>query len=158
MQPPTLITGDFQEQLAGLLMTTESVEDQPFRPGTEFLCGITDQQDAWLTGLREACHFFGGVPQEVLFDNTITIILERDAYGEGNHRWHPALLAVAEELGFRPRVCRPYRAQTKGKVKRFNGYLKRSFVTPLAATLKQAGLMLDLTPRCQDSCRLTGSI
>lgn len=52
---------------------------------------------------------------------------------------------MAEELGFRPRVCRPYRAQTKGKVERFNGYLKRSFVTPLAAPLKQAGLMLGVT-------------
>lgn len=104
-----------------------------------------ERSEAWLTGLREACHFFGGVPQEVLFDNASTIILARDAYGEGAHRWHPALLALAEELGFRPRVCRPYRAQTKGKVERFNGYLKRSFVTPLAATLKQAGLMLDVS-------------
>ena len=104
-----------------------------------------ERNDAWLTGLREACHFFGGVPQEVLFDNASTIIRERDAYGEGDHRWHPALLALAEEFGFLPRVCRPYRAQTKGKVERFNGYLKRSFVTPLAATLKQAGLALDVS-------------
>ncbi len=37
-----------------------------------------------------------------------------------------------------PRLCRPYRARTKGKVERFNGYLKGSFVTPLAATLKSA--------------------
>lgn len=98
-----------------------------------------------MTGLRESCHFFGGVPQEVLFDNACTIIRERDAYDEGDHRWHPALIALAEEYGFRPRVCRPYRAQTKGKVERFNGYLKCSSVTPLAATLKQAGLALDVS-------------
>ena len=53
-----------------------------------------ERSEAWLTGLREACHFFGGVPQEVLFDNASTIILARDAYGEGAHRWHPALLAL----------------------------------------------------------------
>lgn len=41
-------------------------------------------------------------------------------------------------------MCRPYRAKTKGKVERFNGYLKGSFVTPLAATLKTAGLILDV--------------
>jgi hypothetical protein len=29
-------------------------------------------------------------------------------------------------------------------VERFNGYLKQSFITPLAATLKQSGLMLDV--------------
>src|SRR5699024_10752450 len=60
------------------------------------------------------------------------------------HRWHPRLAALAEEYGFRPKVCHPYRAQTKGKVERFNGYLKGSFVTPLAATLKAAGLKLDV--------------
>jgi hypothetical protein len=31
----------------------------------------------------------------------------------------------------------------KGKVERFNGYLKSSFLVPLAATLKQVGLTLD---------------
>jgi transposase len=96
------------------------------------------------TCLREALHYFGGVPAHVLFDNPRTVVIERDAYGAGEHRFHRGLLAVAEELGFRPRLCRPYRAQTKGKVERFNGYLKASFLVPLAATLKQAGLKLDV--------------
>ncbi|HAF90320.1 MAG TPA: IS21 family transposase [Pseudomonas sp.] len=103
-----------------------------------------EDSEAWLTGLREAFVYFGGVPEEALFDNAGTIITERDAYGDGRHRWHPALAALAEEYGFRPRVCRPYRAKTKGKVERFNGYLKGSFITPLAATLKSAGLILDV--------------
>ena len=106
--------------------------------------GAREDSQAWLTGLREAFAYFGGVTQDVLFDNAGAIILERDAYGAGAHRWHPALAALAETYGFRPRVCRPYRAQTKGKVERFNGYLKGSFVTPLAATLKMAGLTLDV--------------
>lgn len=99
---------------------------------------------AWLSGLTESFIYFGGVPEEVLFDNAGAIILERDAYGDGRHRWHPALLDLADRFGFRPRVCRPYRARTKGKVERFNRYLKESFVTPLAATLKSAGLPLDV--------------
>jgi len=36
----------------------------------------------------------------------------------------------------------PYRANTKGKVERFNGYLKGSFLVPLAASLQAAGLKL----------------
>lgn len=103
-----------------------------------------EDSHAWLSGLREAFAYFGGVPEQALFDNAGAIILERDAYGAGRHRWHPALAALADEYGFRPRVCRPYRARTKGKVERFNGYLKRSFVTPLAATLRSAGLKLDV--------------
>ena len=43
-----------------------------------------------------------------------------------------------------PKVCRPYRAQTKGKVERFNHYLKNSFVVPLAASLNQVNLLLDV--------------
>jgi len=103
-----------------------------------------EDSDAWLTGLREAFAYFGGVSREVLFDNAAAIITERDAYGEGQHRWHPALHDLAKTYGFRPKVCRPYRAQTKGKVERFNGYLKSSFITPLAATLHSAGLALDV--------------
>lgn len=46
--------------------------------------------------------------------------------------------------GFVIKLCRPYRAKTKGKVERFNGYLRRSFYVPLASRLKQAGLQLDV--------------
>jgi transposase len=93
--------------------------------------------------LREAFDYFGGVPEHVLFDNTKAVVIERDAYGEGKHRWNSALLELADECGFVPRLCQPYRAKTKGKVERFNGYLKGSFVVPLAATLEASGLKLD---------------
>jgi len=94
--------------------------------------------------LREAFDYFGGVPEHVLFDNTKAVVIERDAYGEGAHRWNAELMALAEACGFTPRLCRPYRAKTKGKVERFNGYLKSSFVVPLAATLEAADLKLDV--------------
>lgn len=105
---------------------------------------LREDSYAWLNGMREAFVFFGGVPKELLFDNAKALMLERDAYGEGRHRWNPALLELADQFGFKPRACRPYRARTKGKVERFNGYLKGSFITPLAATLKSAGLLLDV--------------
>ena len=107
---------------------------------------FTDAEDAstLCAALREAFDYFGGVSIEVLFDNAKSVIIERDAYGEGKHRWNAELLALAEECGFTPRVCRPYRARTKGKVERFNGYLKGSFVVPLAATLQATGLQLSV--------------
>lgn len=102
----------------------------------------SERQDDWLDGIEEALAYFGGVPREILFDNAKCIMIERDAYGEGQHRWNPALLEQAQRLGYQPKACRPYRAKTKGKVERFNRYLKESFVTPLAASLKTAGLSL----------------
>ncbi len=49
----------------------------------------------------------------------------------------------ARHAGFVPRLCAPYRPQTKGKVERFIGYLKRSFWVPFLASMRQAGLRPD---------------
>jgi len=98
--------------------------------------------------LRE-CHeqalaYFGGVPREVLYDNMRTVVVERNAFGAGCHRFHRGLWDLARHFGFTPRLCQPYRARTKGKVERFNRYLRHSFYVPLASRLKQAGLRLDV--------------
>jgi hypothetical protein len=83
------------------------------------------------------------VPRQVLYDNMKTVVIERDARGEGEHRYHAGFLDYARHCGIVIKLCRPYRARTKGKVERFNGYLRRSFYVPLVAQLKQAGLVLD---------------
>nr|WP_258075491.1 IS21 family transposase [Legionella pneumophila] len=92
---------------------------------------------------HHAFEYFQGVPKEVLYDNMKTVIIQRHAYGSGLHRFHSSLWEFAKEAGFLPRVCQPYRAQTKGKVERFIRYLRYSFYVPLVARLKQAGLVLD---------------
>lgn len=96
-----------------------------------------------------ACHerafaAFGGVTRRVLYDNMKTVVLERDAYGEGEHRFHAGFLDYARHSGFVIKLCQPYRAKTKGKVERFNGYLRRSFYVPLASRLAQSGQKLDV--------------
>jgi transposase len=95
-----------------------------------------------------ACHancftWFGGVPRRALYDNMKTVVIERDAYGPKQHRFQPGFLDFAGHYGFRPELCRPYRAKTKGKVERMNGYIRRSFYVPLVARLKSVGLELD---------------
>lgn len=96
-----------------------------------------------------ACHehafaAFGGVTRRVLYDNMKTVVLERDAYGEGEHRFHAGFLDYARHSGFVIKLCQPYRAKTKGKVERFNGYLRRSFYVPLVSRLAQSGQKLDV--------------
>ncbi len=110
-----------------------------------FVKFTTSEDTATLcAGLREAFDYFGGVPEHVLFDNAKSVVIERDAYGEGLHRWNDTLKELAEACGFKPRLCRPYRARSKGKVERFNSYLKGSFVVPLAATIEATGLRLQV--------------
>jgi transposase len=105
---------------------------------------VTDERIETLLGCHvRAFEFFRGVAREVLYDNMKTVVVERDAYGVGLHRFHPSLWDLAKHYNFQPRLCRPYRPKTKGKVERFNRYLRYSFHVPLVTRLRQAGLKLD---------------
>ena len=86
------------------------------------------------------CHlnafsYFGGVPKESLYDNMRTVITKRNAYGYGKHQLNSMFEDFAKHCGFKIRVCKPYRAKTKGKVERFNHYLRYSFHNSLSVRL-----------------------
>ena len=73
-----------------------------------------------------ACHarafaYFGGMPAEVLYDNAKICALE---HSRTVVTFNEALLDFAGRFAFRPRLCRPARPQTKGKVERMIGYVK----------------------------------
>ena len=72
-----------------------------------------------------AFEFFGGVPRRCLYDNAKVVVLERDE--EGRHTWNSRMLDFARRVGFEMRLCRPYRAQTKGKVESGVKYVRRNF-------------------------------
>jgi transposase len=105
---------------------------------------VSDERIETLISCHEHAFLaFSGVPREVLYDNVKTVVVERDAYGRGRHRFNAALRDFAGACGFRPKLCQPYRAQTKGKVERFIRYLRGSFWTPLASRYAQDGLVVD---------------
>jgi transposase len=81
------------------------------------LVGSMDLVTFWACH-RAAFAYFGGVPREILYDRTKTVIrahvgLERRA---GDRVYHPEALASAHHYGFSLRLCRARRAKTKGKV------------------------------------------
>lgn len=78
-----------------------------------------------------------------LYDNMRTVVSDRDRYGPGLHRYNRTFLDFAHHHGFLPRLCRPYRPKTKGKVERFIGYIRASFYVPLASQLSPEGLKVD---------------
>ena len=105
---------------------------------------VTDERVETLIAAHENAFLaFGGVPRQGLYDNVRTVVLERNTYGEGRHRFHPTFLDFARHSGLVPKLCAPYRAQTKGKVERFIRYLRYSFYVPLASRLAQEGLVVD---------------
>ncbi len=78
---------------------------------------------------EEAFHQLGGVPQEILYDRMKTVWQEIDERGEVV--WNPVFLDFSRYWGFTPRLCRPYRAQTKGKVESGVKYVRRNFLCGL---------------------------
>jgi hypothetical protein len=78
---------------------------------------------------EEAFRQLGGVPEEILYDRMKTVWLAVDERGE--IVWNPVFLDFARYWGFTPRLCRPYRAQTKGKVESGVKYVRRNFLCGL---------------------------
>jgi transposase len=91
-------------------------------------CALTGSQDLvtfWACH-RRAFRHFGGVPRELLYDRTKTVV--RTHVGKDvslqERRFHPEALASAHHYGFSMRLCRPYRAKTKGKVEHDVSYVR----------------------------------
>jgi transposase len=68
----------------------------------------------------------GGVPGEILYDRMRTVFHREDA-ADGHIIYNAALRAFAEHYHYQPKACRPYRAQTKGKVERPFRYVREDF-------------------------------
>ena len=83
-------------------------------------CALTGSQDlvTFWECHRAAFTHFGGVPRELLYDRTKTVVrahVGRER-GLGENVFHPEALASAHHYGFTLRLCKAYRPQTKGKV------------------------------------------
>lgn len=72
---------------------------------------------------------WASVPEEILYDRMKTIWTGTDERGE--IIWNPVFPDFARYWGFTPRLCRPYRPQTKGKIESGVKYLRRNFLCGL---------------------------
>jgi transposase len=79
----------------------------------------------WLRCHLHAFQYLNGVTTEILHDNLKTAVITHA--GDGRIRWNPRYLDFADYYGFTPRACRPYRAQTKGKVESGVRYVRGNF-------------------------------
>lgn len=79
-----------------------------------------------------AFRYLGGVPRELLHDNLKTAVIDHGMGGAVH--FHPQYLDFAGYYGFSPRACRPYRAQTKGKVENGVKYVRGNFWVGLRYT------------------------
>ena len=80
-----------------------------------------------IEALEAAFTYLGGVPRELLFDQMRSVVVDDQRADGGRVLENPEFLRFATHWGFRIRACRPYRAQTKGKVERPVRYVRDNF-------------------------------
>jgi transposase len=74
--------------------------------------------------MMEAFEYFGGLPKAALTDRMKSVFL---AMEDDVPKWNPLFADFMAALGVAPRVCKPYKPQTKGKVERSVGLIKDNF-------------------------------
>jgi transposase len=60
-----------------------------------------------ISGLEDAFAFFGGVPEECLFDQMKAVVVSDDRLGGGKLLENPEFMRFTAHWGFRIRACRP---------------------------------------------------
>jgi transposase len=93
----------------------------------EFTCG--EAMEHFLACHHNALEFFGATPGVILIDNLKTGVLSHP-FGE-QAVFHPRYLDFAAHYGFQPRACNVRKANEKGRVENFVGYVKKNFLAGL---------------------------
>lgn len=71
-----------------------------------------------------AFEYFGGVPQEILYDRMRNVYIGKIA---GNHKFNPTMIGFALHYGFTPKVAPAYAAWVKGKIERPYSFIREGF-------------------------------
>ena len=93
----------------------------------EFTCG--EATEHFLACHQNALEFFGGTPASILIDNLKTGVLEH-RFGQ-RAVFNPRYLDFAAHYGFEPRACTVRKADERGRVENFVGYVKKNLLAGL---------------------------
>jgi len=74
-----------------------------------------------------AFRYFGGYPEEILYDNMKQVVVKRLLTQEDS-TLNRQFEDFAGFYGFKPVLCRPYRGQTKGKIERTVQFVRDNFM------------------------------
>jgi hypothetical protein len=86
---------------------------------------LNERLDSLFDGHSSAFAHFGGRTRSILYDNPRTIVLDKDEQ-TGQVEWNSSFKDRMDFYGLELRLCRYYRAQTKGKVESGVKYVKRN--------------------------------
>lgn len=89
----------------------------------EFTTDMT--QETLMKCHMNAFAYFQGIPQQLLYDNMRTVVTKHSVKQIRFNKRFEDFLAY---YGVVPKACKPYRAQTKGKIEKAVDYLKSNFL------------------------------
>jgi hypothetical protein len=95
---------------------------------TRYIEFVTDMSTNTLIRCHaHAFRYFGGYPEEILYDNMKQVVIKRLLKQEDS-TLNRQFEDFAGFYGFKPVLCRPYRGQTKGKVERTVQFVRDNFM------------------------------
>lgn len=107
---------------------------------------LNERLDNLLDGHAGAFAHFGGRTETILYDNPRTIVTSKDE-AAGEVAWNATFKDRMDFYGVKVRLCRYYRAQTKGKIESGVKYVKRN-----ALAGRRFGSLEDLNAYLLDWC------
>ena len=95
---------------------------------TRYIEFVTDMSTSTMIRCHQAAfRYFGGYPEEILYDNMKQVVIKRLLKQEDS-TLNRQFEDFAGFYGFKPVLCRPYRGQTKGKVERTVQFVRDNFM------------------------------
>jgi transposase len=109
----------------------------------------SEKQECFWDGHVRAFHYFGGVPQRIIYDNLKPAVLR---ILEGRNREEQALfLAFRNHYVFESRYCNPASGHEKGGVENDVGYARRNFLAGCPTFADYDELNTYLLAQCQQA-------
>lgn len=95
---------------------------------TRYIEFVTDMTTETLLRCHiNAFRYFGGYPQEILYDNMKQVVVKR-LLKQSESTLNSQFEDFAGFYGYKPVLCRPYRGQTKGKIERTVSYVRSNLM------------------------------
>lgn len=113
-----------------------------------FVCAYpSEKQECFLDGHVRAFHYFGGLPQRIIYDNLKLAVLK---ILEGRNRQEQAnFLAFRHHYVIESRYCNPASGHEKGGVENDVGYVRRNFLAGQPAFESYEELNAYLLDQCR---------
>jgi transposase len=149
--PPGEAQADFGEALVVVRGKTQKGHflcvDLPHSDDCFVMAFPAERTESFCEGHNQAFAYFGGVPRNIVYDNTKIAVAE--ILGDGQRKRTQAFTELQSHYLFEARFGRPAKGNDKGKVAGLVGYARRNFLVPVPPVGSWEELNRHLLEQCR---------